>query len=161
MNLAHQLDRLLGNFSRLSPRIKHLSYQTDACGDRINVRCSYIAFRDGLPTFDDFIEVIADHIIPFCLPRREIREAQALIARAKDDHVEAGRIMTRLSEKARSLFIKAKQGSHRSGEAGEIVLYLLTEWLLHVPQVVSKMYLKTNTQMPVHGTRWDTCPLRQ
>lgn len=60
--------------------------------------------------------------------------------------------MTKLSDKARALFIKAKQGSHRSGEAGEIVLYLLTEWLLQAPQIVSKMYLKTSTQMPVHGT---------
>jgi hypothetical protein len=60
--------------------------------------------------------------------------------------------MMQLSERARSLFIKAKKGSHRSGEAGEIVLYILNEWLLHAPQIVSKMYLKTNNQMPVYGT---------
>lgn len=83
MDLAQQLDRLLGNFSQLSPRIKHLTYQTDVCGERIDVRCSYIAFRDGLPTFDEFIDVAADLIIPFCLPRREIREAREQIVKSK------------------------------------------------------------------------------
>jgi hypothetical protein len=68
------------------------------------------------------------------------------------DHIAASRVMNRLSSKARDLFIKAKKGSNRSGEAGEILLYVLTEWLLKAPQIVSKMYLKTNTNMPVHGT---------
>lgn len=68
------------------------------------------------------------------------------------DHVAAGRIMRQLTDRARALFIKAKKGSFRSGEAGEIVLYIFTEWVLAAPQIVSKMYLKTNNQMPVHGT---------
>ena len=148
--INQQLDRLLGDFSVLAPRIKHLSFDSTVCGERICVRASYISFRDDQPTFDEFIEVISDHIIPFCLPRSEIRDAKAAIV--SGDHATAGRIMTRLNEKARALFIKAKEGSHRSGEAGEIVLYILNEWILHAPQIVSKMYLKTNNQMPVHGT---------
>lgn len=150
MELEDKIAGLLGDFSKLSPRIRHLSFNTDACGDRIDVRCSYISFRDGQPTFDDFIEILADHIISFCLPRAEISAAQKEIAGA--DHVAASRVMRQLTDKARGLFIKAKKGSHRSGEAGEIVLYILTEWLLQAPQIVSKMYLKTNNQMPVHGT---------
>lgn len=150
LDLGLQISALLGDFTKLAPRIKHLTFNTDACGDRIEVRCSYISFRDGQPTFGDFIDTVAEHIIPFCLPRNEIRGAQNELSQG--DHVTAGRIMMRLSEKARALFIKAKKGSHRSGEAGEIVLYILTEWLLQAPQIVSKMYLKTNNQMPVHGT---------
>jgi hypothetical protein len=150
MNLETQLNTLLGDFSELLPRIRHLNFDTTACGERIEVRCSYISFRDGQPTFDDFIDTIADHIIPFCLPRHEIRRARDLMV--KGDHVKAGRLMMQLSERARGLFIKAKKGSHRSGEAGEVVLYILTEWLLKAPQIVSKMYLKTNNQMPVYGT---------
>lgn len=149
-NIEEQLGMLLGDFSKLSPRIKHLTFDTKKCGDRINVQCSYISFRDGQPTFDDFIETVADHIISFCLPRAVIRSAQKEIAAA--DHVAASRIMRQLTDQARALYIKAKKGSHRSGEAGEIVLYILTEWLLQAPQIVSKMYLKTNNQMPVHGT---------
>ena len=150
MDLGQQLACLLGNFDELSPRIRHLNYNTDACGDRIEVRCNYISFRDDAPTVDDFVDVISDHIVPFCLPRKEIREAQDELANG--DHVKAGRIMRALSERARRLFMKAKRGSGRSGEAGEIALYILNEWVLTAPQIVSKMYLKTNNNMPVHGT---------
>jgi hypothetical protein len=150
LDLEQQINTLLGDFTALAPRIKHLTFNTDQCGDRIDIRCSYIPFRDGTPTFNEFIDTVYDHIIPFCLPRSEIRQAQSALANG--DHVAAGRIVMQLSEKARTLFIKAKKGSSRSGEAGEIVLYILTEWLLQAPQIVSKMYLKTNNQMPVHGT---------
>lgn len=150
LDLEQQINALLGDFTKLAPRIKHLTFNTSVCGDRIEVRSSYISFRDGQPTFDDFIDIVADHIISFCLPRSEIHSARNQLA--KGDHVAASRTIMQLSEKARSLFIKAKKGSHRSGEAGEIVLYILTEWLLQAPQIVSKMYLKTNNQMPVHGT---------
>lgn len=150
MNLTEQLTLLLGDFSHLAPRVRQLNIDTSACGDRIDVTCSYIAFRDGTPTFDAFIDVIAKHIVPFCLPRSEILSAYE--AMKEGDHVTVGRLMTELNEKARGLFIKAKKGSNRSGEGGEIVLYLLTEWLLKAPQIVSKMYLKTSNNMPLYGT---------
>jgi hypothetical protein len=150
MDLSEQLELLLGKFDHLAPRIRHLDYETTACGERIEVRCSYLSFRDGLPTFDDFIEVVARHTIAFCLPRSEIRKATEKIT--KGDHVLGGIVMNELASKAKKLFIKARKGSHRSGESGEIVLYILNEWLLKAPQIVSKMYLKTNNNMPVHGT---------
>jgi hypothetical protein len=149
-SLQNQVDRLLGDFSKLAPRIKHINVNSGASGEQICVRCSYIAFRDGAPTFDDFINTVAEHLIPFCIPRNEIKKAQVEIS--KGDFVSAGRIMVQLTERAKNLFIRAKKGCNRSGEAGEIVLYLLTEWLLRAPQIVSKMYLKTNSQMPVYGT---------
>jgi len=150
MDLEDRFNRLLGDFKKLEPRVRHLEFDTDVCGERINVRGSYIAFRDAEPTVDDFIGIIIDHIIPFCLPRSELVAAQHA---ARDcDPRDAAVVYTRLNEKARDLFIKAKKGSNRSGEAGEIILYILIEWLLKAPQIVSKMYLKTSNQMPVHGT---------
>jgi hypothetical protein len=148
--LEKQVALLLGNFEFLSPLIRHLDFDTDECGERINVRCSYLSFRAGEPTIDDFIDALSDSLISFCLPRKEIKVAQDGIS--SGDHVKAGRIINALSEKAKSLFIRAKKGSNRSGEAGEIVLYIFNEWLLKAPQIVSKMYLKTNNNMPVHGT---------
>lgn len=154
MLLAEQLETFLGNFSSLSSRIRHLNYDTDSLGDRIDVRCSYIAFRDGKQTFDEFLEVLYHQIVSFCLPRSEIISAHDRMkqALADNDTVLVNQVSTQLHERARSLFIKAKKGSHRSGEAGEILLFILVEWLLEAPQIVSKMYLKTNNNMPVHGT---------
>ncbi|MBZ9557474.1 MULTISPECIES: DUF1837 domain-containing protein [Modicisalibacter] len=148
--LESTFNTLLGDFSSLSPRIKHLPINASSCGERVNIRCSYISFRDGKQTFTDFINIISEHIIPFCIPRKEIEKSVS--DASSGDLVAAGRAMTALQEKARKLFIRAKKGSNRSGEAGEIVLYIFNEWLLKAPQIVSKMYLKTNHQMPVHGT---------
>lgn len=150
MDLGQQLELLLGNFTHLESRLRHLSYDTTACGERIEVRCSYVSFQAGMQTIDEFIDVLASHIVPFCLPRSAIKLAQQ--AFVGGDHVAAGRIASELADKAKALFIKAKKGSHRSGEAAEILLYILNEWVLKAPQIVSKMYLKTNNNMPVHGT---------
>lgn len=150
-DIAENIAALLGDFSSLEPRIRNLSYDTEVCSERIEVRCSYVSFRDGEITFAEFMDAVSSMIIPFCLPRKQISEATDQMA-AKPDHVTASRLMSELHEKARNLFIKAKKGSHRSGEAGEIVLYILNEWILQAPQIVSKMYLKTNNNMPVHGT---------
>lgn len=150
MDLGQQLDMLLGNFTHLESRLRHLNYDTTACGERIEVRCSYVSFQAGVQTIDDFIDMLASHVVPFCLPRSAIKTAQE--AFINGDHVAAGRIASELAEKAKALFIRAKKGSHRSGEAAEILLYILNEWILKAPQIVSKMYLKTNNNMPVHGT---------
>lgn len=159
MDIGQKMALLLGDYSYLSPRIRHLEYDTAACTDRIEVRCSYIAFRDGSPTFDEFVDAIAEHITAFCLPRSQLLAASS--AMKLGDPTGSARKWTALANKARALFIKAKKGSNRSGEAGEIVLYILNEWILRAPQIVSKMYLKTNNNMPVHGTdgihaRYDT-----
>ena len=149
-DIKSKFDILLGDFSHLEPRICHREYDTTICSERINVRCSHISFRDGEVTFEEFLDSITDLIAPFCLPRSEIQSVQNKTQGA--NHVTAARLMTMLSEKAKSLFIKAQKGSHRSGEAGELVLYALNEWVLRAPQIISKMYLKTNNNMPVHGT---------
>lgn len=150
MDLAGQLESLLGDFSHLSARLQQLNYDTTTCGDRIEVRCTYPSFRGGEPTVNDLIDALVEHIVSFCLPRGEIKAAQRSLAEV--DHVKAGLIVTKLHQKAKDLFIRAKKGSSRSGEAGEIALYILNEWVLKAPQIVSKMHLKTNKNMPVHGT---------
>lgn len=149
--ITNKIQNLLGDFSSLEHRIRHIEYDTEVCSDRIEVRCSYVSFRDGEITFSEFMDAITTMIIPFCLPRQQIIHATEKMT-PPVDYVTSSRVMSELHEKARRLFIKAKKGSHRSGEAGEIVLYILNEWVLKAPQIVSKMYLKTNSNMPVHGT---------
>ena len=149
-SIAEQLEPLLGNYDHLSPRIRHVEFDTSICGQKIDVRGSYISFRDGEATVDEFVDLISNHITAFCLPRSELLRAQNIAKTGKQ--TQAAAVFTSLAQRAQSLFIKAKKGSHRSGEAGEIILYILVEWLLKAPQIVSKMYLKTNHNMPVFGT---------
>ncbi len=81
--LAEQLDAFLGNFASLSSRIRHLDFDTSGLGDRINARCSYIAFKDGALTFDEFIDVLFHQIVSFCLPKSEILAAHSSLARVR------------------------------------------------------------------------------
>lgn len=150
MEIKPDFQQLLGDYTKFDSRLKHLKYDTDVCGDRVEVRSSYISFRDDVPTFDEFVDAASNLLISFCLPRREIKTAHEIAKNgsAQDASIE----FQRLSTKARELFMAAQKGSHRSGEGGEIVLYLLNEWILHAPQIVSKMYLKTNKNMPVYGS---------
>ncbi len=98
MDLGQQLEMLLGNFTHLESRLRHLSYDTTLCGERIEVRCSYVSFQAGVQTIDEFIDVLANHIVSFCLPRSTIKSTQDAIS--KVDHVTAGRLVSELSEKA-------------------------------------------------------------
>ena len=94
---TEKIAALLGDFSSLEPRIKNLSYDTEVCSERIEVRCSYVSFRDGEITFSEFMDAVSHMIIPFCLPRKQISEATDQMA-AKTDHVTASRIMSELHE---------------------------------------------------------------
>jgi hypothetical protein len=149
LNPVEQIKRLLGNFSHMDARMKHIDLEESAPGTKIKVRCSYLPIQDGEQTVREYTNTLSNHVIPFTLPRSVIQSTYEQMSSC--DHVKQGLLMNDLSEKSRRLFIKAKKGSHRSGEGGEIALYILNEWQLKAPQIISKMYLKTNNNMPVHG----------
>jgi len=146
--LADALQLLRGKHPHFSARVKDL-----ACGPmpslpRVKCRFHYLSFKDGLPSTREFLEYLKDQLIYFCIPRRERERAMQLVAA---DPQEMFRVIPRLAEKARNLFIEAKKGKDRTGEPGELILFVFLEWALEAPQIVSKMYLKTNRSMPVHG----------
>lgn len=148
MESEPSLHSLLGDFSHLAARMRHIAVEPAISG-RISGRGSYVSLREGSPTVADFVAVFTHYLAAYALPRKQLLEASK--AAGTDPTLQSVH-MTRLREDAASLFIKARKGSHRSGEFGEIVLYILVEWMLQAPQVVSKMFLKTAYQMPVHGT---------
>jgi hypothetical protein len=95
-----------------------------------------------MPRVDELTRRLAAEVVDFCIPRSRIEEA----ARA---YSEYGSTLPfgRLQDEARSLFTSLKN----SGEGGELLLYMLLETVLRVPQVLCKMPLKTSAQMHVHG----------
>jgi hypothetical protein len=97
---------------------------------------------NGRPRTEDLVNVIAEHVIDYVIPRRAIREAF-------DDYqrTRSSQKIARLTEQAKALFTDIET----SGEGGELLLFALAERLLQLPQLICKMSLKTNTQMHVHG----------
>lgn len=109
----------------------------------------------GSPDIDSFVEHIYGALVPFCLPRGEVRRVLSR-ARADGDY----RSIIRLGDRARDLFVRTRGAQTNGGEAGELMLFLMLEQILRAPLLVSKMNLKTNSNMNVHGrdgihVRWD------
>src|SRR4029077_6808975 len=102
----------------------------------------YPSFRGAEPTVGDLVDVIALYMIPFVLPRSEIADVYKLYGtRTVEDF---SRHHSALEKKAIALFKRVQLATNRNGEAGELLLYLLTEWILQAPQLLAKMCLKTD-----------------
>lgn len=108
------------------------------------VRTHFLAHDvNGVPAMENLAGAMASAAVDFCVPRSKIEQANA-------DYQQTGSTaaMMSLGEQARDLFVK----SENSGEGGELLLFLLLERVLQRPQLISKMSLKTNPQVHVHGS---------
>jgi hypothetical protein len=122
--------------------------ETVACnveidGTQTHAHCHFIAL-DGnrRPRVNDFARYIGNKILDFAIPRSEIRRALDE-CRRNNSTVP----VTRLNAKARALFTRLPG----SGEGGEVLLSVLTETFLRLPQMFTKMVLKTSPAMHIHG----------
>jgi len=116
----------------------------------VNIHVHYPAFRDRKPTVNELVDAISLHITPFALPRSEVAKVDAKYGKVSVQEFKDATSL--INAEAIDLFIKANKATNRSGEAGELLLYILTEWILDAPQIVAKMSLKTNPKMPVYGS---------
>ena len=100
----------------------------------LNIQFHYIRFQDELPRTMDFIGQLRNFIPPYCLKREKLQ------------NITPSRI-TQLYLEAKAKFVK----TNTTGEPGELIVYFLLEGYLKLPKILSKMSLKTNSQMHVHG----------
>ncbi len=112
-------------------------------GTKASCRCHFVA-RDAnrRPRVKTLVETLAQQVQNYCIPRSRIEEAR--------EHLQQTGSTERFSaleHEARELFLKAD----KSGEGGELLLYLLLEAVLALPQLLCKMPLKTSSEMHVHG----------
>lgn len=81
---------------------------------------------------------VADYAIP---------RAQLAKAKARDAKYNSTEAVAALVEQARRSFTDLA----KTGEGGEMLLFLLAERFLKLPQILCKMDLKTDTRMHYHG----------
>lgn len=147
LGLEEAIGALRRDWSILKPRLRVLDHVFITSCSNLSIRLHYPALRQRQPMVDTLIDAISLFVAHFCLPRAEVEAVYA----QKDDlePFEFHSQLTRLNERARKLFQKARKDS---GEVGELLLFILTEWVLEAPQIIAKMSLKTSSAMPVHGS---------
>jgi hypothetical protein len=150
-DLETALAAIRRDWSLLAARIHTIEHDVTTDHKLLTLRLHYPALRGVEATVGELVKTIALFLAHFSLPRKQVQAAYDDI-QAKTSQVDQHLIYTQLDSEARSLFMRARKTAARTGEAGELLLYLLTEWLLEAPQIIAKMSLKTNAQMPVHGS---------
>lgn len=104
--------------------------------------CHHVAL-DGscLPRLQDFTDEVANWLLEYVVPRTKLMEAtsaDATQARLKN-------------ERLRRVALETFKQSGMSGEQGEMLLFVLAEAFLGLPQLLCKMDLKTDSEMHFHG----------
>ncbi|NVM22141.1 MAG: DUF1837 domain-containing protein [Desulfobacterales bacterium] len=96
---------------------------------------------NGRPQVGQLVRTLCNMTLDYCIPRKQIAKAiEYLEKTGSTQRINA------LSNEARSLFTDIGN----TGEGGELLLFILTESILGYPQAISKMALKTSSQMHCH-----------
>lgn len=144
LTLAASLERLVrGGWDELESSIVQFDTDADIPGTRAVLRCHFLrSDPNGAPRLNALANQLADQVVHFCIPRTDLLEAQAL---PPDRSAQA---ISRLARDAQKLFTQTQL---KTGEGAELLLYALLEKQLGIPQVLSKMSLKTSTEVHYHG----------
>ena len=135
---------IVGDGKELESYLNSVVTNIHVLNTKANLHCHTIS-HDGndRPRVKDLARAVASAVIDYSIPRCEILEAR--------NHMIKTGSTTKLTEllvKARQLFTSLSQ----TGEGGEMLLYLLTQTFLGLPQVMCKMPLKTSKEMHFHGS---------
>lgn len=150
IDLEALLEALKRDHSKLAARMVAVSAPIDCALKRTTIRAHYLSFQEHEPMVLEFVQAIATKLVSFCFSNTHLKASYAAMKGLNDDARQEA--SNQLFLEAVDLFIKAQKNTKRSGEFGELIAYLLMEWVIGAPQVVAKMSLKTNPEMPVHGS---------
>lgn len=136
-DLEDALSALKRDLSKLSVNLCTIDHTVETECSGLTLRLHYPAFRQSKPMVSELIDAVSMHIVNFCLPRKHVTDLHDLYGKIGSE--EFTQRFEALRQEAFDLFKRAHLATNRSGEAGELILYLLTEWLLGAPQIIAKM----------------------
>ena len=142
--IKESLDKLIkGNSSSLDAYLLEVCKNEYVDSTKAEMHI-YMLRLDGnnRPRINDLASYISCCIIDYCIPPEEIANAKKL-----DETHNTTQYTMKLYKKAEGLFTELKN----TGEGGELLLSLMTQSILKIPQVLCKMPLKTNPQVHYHG----------
>lgn len=112
-------------------------------GHAVRVHCHCLAVdANGRVQPRRLAEFMRNTVADYAIPR-----AQLAKAKARDAQYNSTESVAALVDQARRSFTDLT----KTGEGGEMLLFLLAERFLKLPQILCKMDLKTDTRMHYHG----------
>lgn len=125
-------------------RIEKVSFEVNVVETKTKCYC-YSIKKDGNGNLrlEDLIDFIDERIVDYAIPKKKIDEA-------KKEVEETGSTskIVKLKKQAVELFTNLK----KTGEGGELLLYILAIEILKIPQLISKMSLKTSGELHYQGS---------
>jgi hypothetical protein len=128
IDLEGALAALRKDYTKLGARIRSIRHSVTCECAGVSLRLHFPSLRQGQATVLELVDMIALYLVHFTLSRTEVSALNAEYGKISADDFEVR--FLQLAESARSLFKRAHDATNRNGEAGELLLYLLTEWVL-------------------------------
>lgn len=141
---ATDLDSALtGNPEALEVHLELVERDVVIDGHLIKIHCHCLTVDgNGRVQPQRLAEFMRNAVADYAIPRSKLAQAKARDAKYNTTESVAG-----LLEEARRSFTDLA----KTGEGGEMLLFLLAERFLQLPQIICKMDLKTDTRMHYHG----------
>lgn len=143
----------ISGFDNIVIKVHEISIQSTP---KLSLLC--LSFNEDLPKEKEFISTIFYELINYCIPKPKLLKEQE---RAKKMGKSTPTLYMELFKEARDSFIaykntianedNQKNNNIRYAEIGELIAYCIAITYLKAAQLVSKMALKTNSEMPVFG----------
>lgn len=112
-------------------------------GQAVQIHCHCLTVdANGRVQPHRLAEFMRNAVADYAIPRAQISKAKE-----RDSKFNSTEAVTALVEQARKSFTDLA----KTGEGGEMLLFLLAERFLKLPQILCKMDLKTDSRMHYHG----------
>lgn len=134
---------ITGNPEALDVHLELVERDIVIDGHLIKIHCHCLTVDgNGRVQLQRLAEFMRNAVADYAIPRTKLAQAKA-----RDEKHNSTESVAGLLEEARRSFTDLA----KTGEGGEMLLFLLAERFLQLPQILCKMDLKTDTRMHYHG----------
>lgn len=142
--IQEALDKLfISSNGEIKSRIEEVSFNININNTNSIGYCHCLKFdANGNLRLKDLVEFMDTKILEYAIPKKEIEEARKYF-----NETGSPQKVNQLQTKAKALFTDLE----KTGEGGELLLYILVQEFLRIPQLISKMSNKTSGKLHYQG----------
>ncbi len=134
---------LTGNPEAIDVHLTLVERDISIDGHKVKVHCHCLTVDgNGRVQLQRLAEFMRNAVVDYAIPRSKVADAKI-----RDQKFNSTEAIAELVERAKRSFTDIA----KTGEGGEMLLFLLAERFLQLPQILCKMDLKTDSRMHYHG----------